>query len=204
MQFVAILAVISSLAWSTASEAAKYEFDSSDGSVTFHNIASLHTFDGVAKEFGGVFDSDLGTGRLVVQTRSMTTNLGPRDKKMHTYCLEVEKFPTIDFNVSGVAGLSLLNSEVKQGRVTLQGELTIRDVTKPVAVQTSFSTEESHLKLEGEIGFKWTEFEVPDPSIFISTLYPDMSVKFSIKLANPAPQPSQEVPTDKAADETTE
>ena len=192
MRFIAIFGVLSSFAWSSSSEAAKYTFGTSGSTVTFHNTASLHGIDGVAKAFRGSFDSDAGTGVLTVQTRSMTTNLGPRDKKMHTYCLEVDKFPTIEFNVAKVQGGDALNSGAYRGRVNLDGELTIRDVTRKISVPTSFETVGKDLILKGEIAFKWTDFDVPDPSIFISTLYPDMSVKFALKMIGEEPPPPQE------------
>ena len=189
MRFTTILAVISSPIWSSPSQAGKYTFDTTGSSVTFHNTASLHGIDGVAKQFNGRLDSDAGTGVLVVKTSSMTTNLGPRDKKMHEYCLEVEKFPTIDFNVSSVTGLDAINAGAAKGSVTLNGSLSIRDVSRPVSVPASFTTEGDDLTLAGQLEFKWTDFKVPDPSIFISTLYPDMSVKFSLALKGVAPPP---------------
>ncbi len=201
MRFIAIFGVLSSLAWSSSSEAAKYKFGTSGSTVTFHNTASLHGIDGVAKVFKGSFDSDAGTGVLTVQTRSMTTNLGPRDKKMHNYCLEVDKYPTIEFSVAKVQGGDALNSGAYRGRVNLDGELTIRDVTRAISVPTTFETVGKDLFLKGEIAFKWTDFDVPDPSIFISTLYPDMSVKFSLKLIGEEPLPPSEVAPDPNATE---
>ena len=205
MRFIGIFGVLSSLAWSSSPEAAKYTFGVSGSTVTFHNTASLHGIDGEAQAFRGTFDSDTGTGSLVVQTRSMTTRLGPRDKKMRSYCLEVDKYPTIDFTVAKVAGLEALQSGAYRGRVTLNGDLKIRDVTKAVSVPASFETVGKDLILNGEIDFKWTDFDVPDPSIFISTLYPDMSVKFSLKMIGEDPSaPAEAVPVQQPTDAVTE
>ena len=192
--FVQLLG-LSCLLWSIPAEAAKYTFGTQGSSVTFHNTASLHGIDGVAQDYSGSFDSVAGTGILVVKTKSMTTNLGPRDKKMHSMCLESEKYPTIEFKVASVQGLEGVQSKVKRGRITLNGSLKIRDTTKSIAVPASFVTVGDDLTLQGQFDFKWTDFNVPDPSIFISTLYPDMSVKFSLNLKG-EPTPVQSAPAE--------
>ena len=74
MRLFNLVVAILALTWSVAAEAAKYTFDQTGSSVTFHNTASLHGIDGTAKQFSGTFDSDAGTGSLVVQTKSMTTS----------------------------------------------------------------------------------------------------------------------------------
>jgi polyisoprenoid-binding protein YceI len=163
-------------------EAATYTFDQSASSVTFHNSASLHEIDGVVKTFSGTFDSDAGTGELKVQAASLTTNLGPRDSKMHSFCLESSNFPGIAFKVTGVEGGEVMNSGAKKGRVKLKGDLTIRDVTKSVVVSSSFTRVGDDLQLNGKYAFKWGDYNVADPSIIISTLYPDMSVGFRLVL----------------------
>jgi len=193
--FVPILA-LSFLGWSSSSEAAKYTFGTAGSSVTFQNQASLHGIDGEVKEYSGSFDSTAGTGLLVVKTKSMTTNLGPRDNKMHSFCLESEKYPTIEFKVSSVTGLESVQAGSKRGRITLNGNLKIRDVTKPISVASSFVTVGNDLTLQGQLDFKWTDFNVPDPSILISTLYPDMSVKFSLSMKG---EPKPAAPAEPAA-----
>ena len=190
MRFLTVIFGSMVLGLGTSADAAKYSFGTEGSVVTFHNVASLHSFDGDVEEYSGDFDSSTGTGLFVVKTKSMTTNLGPRDKRMHAYCLESDKFPTIQFSVSGVDGLETMNSEAKRGKVTLKGNLTIRDVTKTISVPTAFVKMGNDMSLQGQFDFKWTDYEVPDPSIFISTLYPDMSMKFSLRLkgeAAPAP-----------------
>ena len=210
MRFLTVIVASVALGFGTSAEAAKYSFGTSGSVVTFHNVASLHSFDGDVEEYGGHFDSSTGTGSFVVKTKSMTTNLGPRDKRMHAYCLESDKFPTIQFKVSGVDGLETMNSEAKRGKVTLKGDLTIRDVTKTISVPTAFVKMGNDMSLQGQFDFKWTDYEVPDPSIFISTLYPDMSMKFSLRLkgealpesppvAEPAAEPASTEATPEAA-----
>ena len=178
-QFLALgLALLGS--FSTA-EAATYGFTPAGSSVKFFNKASLHGIEGTAKSFSGSLDTETGTGKLSVSTANMTTHLGPRDTKMHEYCLETDKYPTITFAVSSIDGGDALNSGQGSGTVTLKGTLTIRDVSRPVAIKTSYSFGDDGLSLSGRHDFKWTDFNVPDPSIIISKLYPEMNVQFKLK-----------------------
>ena len=162
-------------------EAATYGFTQAGSSVKFFNKASLHGIDGTAKSFSGSLDTEAGTGKLSVSTANMTTHLGPRDTKMHEFCLETDKYPTITYAVSSIDGGDALNAGQGAGTVTLKGTLTIRDVSKPVAIKTSYSFGDNGLSLSGRHDFKWTDFNVPDPSIIISRLYPEMNVQFKLQ-----------------------
>ena len=164
-------------------DAGTYSFSQSGSELKFLNKASLHGIEGKAKTFSGTLDTDALTGSLVVNTASMTTSLGPRDSKMHNFCLESDKFPKITFSVSGIEGGEALSSGSGTGTVTLVGTLSIRDVSLPVRVAADYTFSGKSLNLKGRYDFKWTDFKVPDPSIFISTLYPEMNVQFSLGMS---------------------
>ena len=164
----------------SSAEAATYGFTQAGSSVKFFNKASLHGIEGTAKSFSGTLDTESGTGQLSVSTSNMTTHLGPRDTKMHEFCLETDKYPKITFAVTSIDGVDGLNSGQGSGTVTLKGTLTIRDVTAPVAIKTAYSFGPDGLSLSGRHDFKWTDFNVPDPSIIISKLYPEMNVQFKL------------------------
>ena len=169
---------------SAPAQAAAYSFSQASGTVGFDATASLHSFKGKAKAFSGTFDPEAGTGTLTVDATSMSTGLGPRDTKMHGFCLESKTFATITFTVTGVEGAADgLKSGEGSGRVTLKGSLKIRDATKSVSVPADYAYDAGELRLSGSYKMKWTDYNVPDPSIIISTLYPDMVVKFDVKMA---------------------
>ena len=176
------LSLLASVAFNPIAQAGTYKGNSA-GTVTFHNKASLHGIEGKAKSFSTSLDTDALKGSLVVQTKSMTTALGPRDTKMHEFCLESDKFSTITFSVNSIeGGIEGLKTGAGTGSVVLKGSLKIRDTSKNVSIPATYSFTDSGLALSGKHAFKWTDFNVPDPSIFISTLYPDMSVEFSVNL----------------------
>jgi polyisoprenoid-binding protein YceI len=82
---------------------------------------------------------------------------------MRTTCLAVDRFPAIVFLPSrftpagaGGAGGSA------QG--TLAGDLTIRDVTRPVSMTATLADEGKRVVVSGTFDVAWGDFGVPDPS----------------------------------------
>ena len=179
-RLIAAIAVSVCLLIGASAEAKTYTFSQSGSSIKFFNKASLHGIEGTAKSFGGTLDSASLTGSLVVKTASMTTDLGPRDKKMHEFCLESVTFPAITFDVKSIEGGEALQNGEGAGQVTLVGSLTIRDVSKSVRIAADYAFVDTGLKLTGRYDFKWTDYGVPDPSIIISKLYPEMNVQFTL------------------------
>ncbi len=164
-------------------EAGQYSFSSSGSRITFDLSSSLHDFDGKAKSFKGSLDTDSGTGSLTIDASSLTTDLGPRDSKMHSFCLESGSFSSISFDLTSIGGdLVGLQSGAGAGKITLNGNLTIRDMVLEVAIPAEYAFEGEDLVLRGKHRMRWTTFGVPDPSIVISKLDPSMKVKFKIKM----------------------
>jgi polyisoprenoid-binding protein YceI len=167
---------------STSADAATYAFSSSGSRITFSMSATLHDIDGSAKSFKGSLDTDAGTGSLTIDATSLTTDLGPRDSKMHDFCLESGTFGEMSFEVTSITGdLAGLQSGQGSGKVTLKGNLTIRDMVLEVAIPADYAFEGEELSLRGSHKMSWKTFGVPDPSILLSKLAPSMKIKFKLK-----------------------
>jgi polyisoprenoid-binding protein YceI len=68
----------------------------------------------------------------VMQAASITTGVEQRDNHIRTGdFLEIEKYPTLAFRSTGV-------TSVDGNEFTLSGELTIKDVTRPVELKVEF------------------------------------------------------------------
>ncbi len=167
-------------AWAEAA-AAVLAVSSGDGALGFHNTATLHAFDGSARTFDGQIDTAALTGRLSVQAASLTTGLGPRDSRLLSWCLEAPRFPTIELVVSSITGaVEGLRAAAGAGTVTLVGTLTVRDTTREVAIPAAYAWEGTNLRLNGRYELAWPDWNVPDPSIVLSKLDPDMVVTFDL------------------------
>jgi polyisoprenoid-binding protein YceI len=178
----ALLAIL--LAAPLQAEAGRFVGDDNSGTLNFDMEASLHKVPGVAKSFTTELQIDEKvTGKVVVQAKSMTTGIGVRDSRMYSYCLDADKFPTIEFQVRGMTGdTEGLRSEGGSGEVKLHGSLKVRSTTREVVIPATYTWTEEGLYLEGSKELKWTDFGVPDPSIVISTLDPKMAISFAMTL----------------------
>jgi len=170
-------------------DATRYAFDDTKGDLTFDLVASLHEIEGKAGSFTGELDigSDSPTGKLVIQAGQLTTDLGVRDDRMHGYCLSTEQYPTIELRIGATTGdVRGLNSGRGSGSIELRGQITIRSTSRDVVLPITYSWEGDKVRLVGTHQLKWTDYGVPDPSILISTLYPEVNIQLNV-LLNEAP-----------------
>ena len=169
------------LTWLAPALAAPLVFSADDGQVGFHAVASLHEFDGRAGDFRGDFDPATGKGSVVVTAASLRTGLGPRDSRMLYTCLDVVAFPDIRFDADGLAEAApVLTAGAGSGRVLLEGRLRIRDVVQTVRIPVIVAWEGENLRVTGALTVPWADFGIPDPSILISSMRPDVDVRFNL------------------------
>ena len=169
----------------SSADAARFTFDNQSGQITFEMQASLHEIDGTAQQFSGELDIGSATpsGKISVQASQLTTHLAVRDERMYSYCLEVEQFPTVDLLISAVTGdIKGLNSRKGSGRIELRGQMTVRSAARDIIIPATYRWEGSTLRLIGDHQLLWTDYGVPDPSIIISTLSPELDVHFDVVL----------------------
>lgn len=165
-------------------EAGRYVGDDSSGALNFDMEASMHSVEGKANSFSAELQLQQSvTGKFVVQAKGLTTGIGVRDTRMYQYCLDADKFPTIEFEVRGATGDTTgLLSEAGSGQVKLHGSLKVRSTSREVVVPVNYTWTEDGLSLQGAKKINWTDYGVPDPSILISTLYPKMAISFDLNL----------------------
>lgn len=161
--------------------AAPYTFGDADGTVRFHVESSAHGIDGRALRFRAVFDPQARSGSLTIPAASLSTGLGPRDQRLWTYALEAARFPELGFVVTKVEGdTAALASGTGSGDVHLLGTLTIRDVSRAVDIPVRWTWEGPILRLHGRTELRWADFGVPDPSVLLSTVEPQVAVAFDL------------------------
>jgi len=170
---------------SAPAQADRYSFDDSAGSIKFHMVATLHEIEGAVQSFSGeIFagEEKETPASLTIQTSSLTTHLGIRDGRMHEYVMGVESFPTLKLDVHSITGKDLegFNAGEGSGTIMLNGKMTIRSSTRDVSIPTIYTVKDGAMTLKGEYAFEWPAFNLPDPSIAISTLQPKIEVAFDV------------------------
>ena len=178
-----VLAVLATLP--ATADAARYTFDDSSAAIAFEMKATLHPIRGVVGNFSGELniEDDAITGKLSITAKSLDTGLGLRDKRMWGYCLETARWASIDLVVNAVSGDEEgLRSGEGSGPIELVGQLTIRSSTREVNVPATYTWTDEGLRLVGRHAMQWADYGVPDPSIPLSRLLPDMTIVYDLKL----------------------
>jgi polyisoprenoid-binding protein YceI len=169
---------------SGAADAAPYRLSDDDGVIRFHLEASLHEIDGEAQNYTGQLDIGPGsqhTGDVQIPSSGLTTGLGVRDDRMHDFVLNTAKYPSISYSILGMSGdVATLDSGTGSGMLVLNGKLTIAGVSHDLDIPAAFTWTDGSVKLVGKVTTQWTLFNLPDPSILISTLKPPIDLKFAV------------------------
>ena len=118
---------------SPALHAATYEIDPAQSEVKFKIRSWFFHVGGRFKDFKGSVqydpkDSSSWSTEAVIQTSSIDTKIGSRDKHLRSPdFFDAARFPAITFKSTGV-------SNVTASSAKLNGELTLHGVTKPVVL----------------------------------------------------------------------
>ncbi len=150
------LFTLSGLPAAGAAAAATYDIDQSHSSVGFRvrhlTVANVR---GYFEQFSGAFDydpaaSDAWKVEATIQTASINTKDAKRDEHLRSAdFFEVESFPTMTFRSTAV-------EQGRDGKHLLKGDLTIRDVTKPVVLELEFNGEVNDPWGNKRVGFTAT------------------------------------------------
>jgi polyisoprenoid-binding protein YceI len=121
----------------TAAPTNSWKLDATHSSIEFSaKHMMITTVKGRFAEFEGTVtgkqESPAGASvNVTIQAASLDTRTDQRDGHLRSAdFLDVEKFPTITFKSTKIAGAT--------EKFTLTGDLTIRDVTKPVTLDVTF------------------------------------------------------------------
>jgi polyisoprenoid-binding protein YceI len=132
--------------------AREYKVDPSHSNVGFVARHLVSKVNGEFKDFTGNFSFDpkkpeAATVSAVVQVKSITTNEEKRDKHLQSDdFFSAEKYPTMQFN-------SIKVEEDGDKKYKVEGNLTIRGVTKPVTFEMEFLGEQDDPWGGHRIGF---------------------------------------------------
>jgi polyisoprenoid-binding protein YceI len=137
--------------------------------VGFDGTSTLHDFTGTTSAVTGSMEFDLAhpqdapAGSIGVDARSVRTGSEGRDEEMF-HVLDTDQFGSFEFELAAFepTAVDAATSTVKG---TARGQLTIRGVTREVAMPVTASVDASRrLVLEGEVPLHLPDFGVPVPN----------------------------------------
>jgi polyisoprenoid-binding protein YceI len=119
------------------------------GEVFINENNRFNTAVGVTPQVAGEITVDLSApqnsslGTITADISQFKSDSGRRDNAIRTRFLESERYPTVTFVPTQVEGLPSTYTEGQEIPLKISGDLTIRDVTKPV-------TFDAVVKLQGD------------------------------------------------------
>ncbi len=181
--------------------AAEYTLTPADGAIGFKLDSTLHMVHGNAKLFTvKVNIPDAGTqgevtALVTIPAKGLETGNGNRDEKMHTECLEADKYPNIIFEMNVVDGLPPMPASENSFSVTIKGRLTIHGVTHDTAIPVTVKRTDKGALVTGSVPVAFIkDFNIADPSVFVFRVEKTADVIFSLALPAPLFKAAQAAP----------
>lgn len=172
-------------------EAAEYTINPKNSEIGFNLDSTLHMVHGKAKQFSGTLrvPADLKpegfSVELAVSVKEMDTDHEKRDKKMHNVCFVVEEFPEVRFKSTKFTGIPELPASGEKFQFTLEGDLTIKDVTKNVSIPVEVTSKGNGTLFSGKVWLNYIkDFKIKDPSVFIFRVAKKVEVFFEVEAPN--------------------
>jgi polyisoprenoid-binding protein YceI len=103
--------------------------------------------------------------QVTVDLSTLTSDDERRDNRIRSEWLESAKFPIATFVSTGVEGVPASYTEGEEITFTLLGDMTIRDVTKPVAFNVTGTLEGDTVTGTAVANIKMTDFGFQPPDI---------------------------------------
>lgn len=170
------LLFLTTLFWSPAfpGEIVEYSFSPLNSKIGFRLKATLHVVHGNATMFRGKVlipqnrNPDELYAEISIPVKDIKTGNEKRDKKMHNFCFEMEKYPEIRFKSTGFKDLPAIPQKGVDFEFTILGDLTIKDVTRSIAMPVKVISIEDSFRATGTVTLNYLkDFNIKDPSWFI-------------------------------------
>jgi polyisoprenoid-binding protein YceI len=120
---------------------------------------------------------------LKIQVKTFDTDWDSRDEKLQE-CMASDTYPIASFVSSRLSDSCKPTVIDIAGKCsgTLTGTITMRDVSKEVALPVSITKERNSYLISGILPLKWAEYNIEDPSILIAKLDPIVVISYETRV----------------------
>jgi polyisoprenoid-binding protein YceI len=168
-----------------------YRIERSSARVGFDLPATMHTVHGTTADVTGEItlveasaDGFVLSGRIDVRAGSLDTGNERRDRKMHDESLAVAAHPNLSFRPKKLSAGKRDPAGSARTLYDLTGTLEIRGASKSVVIPVAVETKAGRVHVEGRLDVTWSDFGVPDPSVFLLRVDPIARAFFQIELVS--------------------
>jgi polyisoprenoid-binding protein YceI len=161
----------------------------SNTKVSFVVDSTWHTVNGTTKHLNGsVVLKDKNDPLSIVvdlkiQVKTFDTDWDSRDEKLQE-CMASDTYPVASFTSTRLSENCKPTVIDIAGKCsgTLTGILTMRDVSKEVALPVSITKERDSYLISGSLPVTWADYNIEDPSILIAKLDPIVTISYETKV----------------------
>ena len=191
------LALFLFLALPALAHAADAPLDPAQTKIGFIGHATLHDFEGAARDITGnaqvdSANSNFVTGaKVTVATATMTTFSDGRDKNMRDW-LHIDAHPKIGFHLAKIVRTAsgvISGPSTNAPRFDVMGEFTLDGSTKPLHATASGWIDGHTLIVDGTTKIDTTEYGLPIVKEFFLTVDKNVDVTFHLVFNLPAGTP---------------
>ena len=165
------------------------QLDDSNTAVSFEVDSTFHLVQGKTSQISGTVRQAKRDDPLAIEVdlsipvRSFNTDWDLRDEEL-AKVMAAADFPSVRFTSNHLHEnchpARLRNDGHCTG--TLEGTLTIRDVTQPVSLPVEITRENGRDLISGKLTVSWADYHVEDPSILIAKLAPVVTISYSTEI----------------------
>lgn len=154
-------------------------------SLKFQVSAQLHTVHGVSQAFSGTISgdpSDITAAKIDVKVDPATfdTDNEKRDTVLREKCLEVTRFPAIEFVSTSISAGSRQLTEGKPLDATIKGTLKMHGLEKEISVPVKILLKGEELTAEGTMAVVLDDWQILRPKVLFVRLQNDVQISFTI------------------------
>ena len=133
-------------------------------------------------EAGGDLDrlQEVGSVSLVIDTRSYNSNIGLRDQDVQEYYLEVQQYPVIRFDSTGIQKIERPRSPEDPWQITVRGRLEVHGVQREVLVPLRLIYQTNKITAQGNFQFVLEDFNIRVPTLLFLKAGNQVDVEFRI------------------------
>ncbi|HSL59155.1 MAG TPA: YceI family protein [Acidimicrobiales bacterium] len=143
------------------------------GSVAGYRVAEIlfgQSVEAVGRteELAGSVEIDgttIAAAEIVVDLASVESDDGRRDNQFRGRIMDVATFPTATFRLTGPVDVGEVPSGDDEITVEAAGELTLRDVTRPVVATLQARLVDDTIEVLAEIPVVFSDHDIPAPSV---------------------------------------
>ena len=121
-----------------------------------------------------------GSVSLVIDTRTYTSNIGLRDQDVQEYYLEVQQYPVIRFDSTGIEKIERPRSPEDLWQITVRGSLELHGVKREVIVPLRLLYQTNKITAQGNFRIVLEDFNIKVPTLLFLKAGNQVDVEFRI------------------------